>query len=356
MTIRTETRPVPGQKSAASTPKTPGVSACQKSVVQPTAGLKPGAPALPRKRRNWPVLEAALILVLIKIAAGAFYIWNRPGESGREILASSGQSRPAPQASGLWGAVELPEAEDYLAAALQATQPAQARAAQAHAAPAPAVAGALSAGALLVVGAQSGAARVPENIPLPPGGEELLRPAAQMSQPASSAAPSVALPAAPPDFEALRNLRDREQELARREALLANQAGSLRALEIELDQRIKEAETVKRETESLLQRNEAVLAEQKALADQQKTEDEAQKDARLKHLVTAYTGMKPEQAGNLINSMDDDIAVAILSAMPGGKAGKILAMVIPDKAARLTKAISEKRLDPNLLAEEEEAI
>ena len=345
MTVRTETRPA----KAALTPKASGGAVRQKSVVVPETGLKPGSSAPARKRRNWPVLEAALILVLIKIAAGAFYIWNRPGESGWERLASSSRSRPVEPASGLWAGVELPEAEDYLAAALQATQPAQA-----HAASAPVVS-ALSMGALLVVG-QSGAARVPENIPLPPGGEELLRPAAQLPQANASVAPSAAPSAAPPDFEALRNLRDREQELARREALLASQAGSVRALEIELDQRIKEAETIKRETESMLQRNEAVLAEQKALAEQQKMEDEAQKDARLKHLVTAYTGMKPEQAGNLINSMDDDIAVAILSAMPGGKAGKILAMVNPDKAARLTKAISEKRLDPNLLTDEEETI
>jgi len=327
-----------------------GPAARQKSVAKPAAALKPGAPA--GKRRNWPILEAALILVLIKIAAGAFYIWNRPGETGLFH-----QGRPAEPASGLWATTEQP---DYLAAALKVTQPAQAQAAQeaqAAMAPSAAVVSALSAGALMVVGGQSGAARVPESIPLPPGGEEFWQPAVQMPQATATAAAPATLPTtAPPDFEAMRNLRAREQEVARREALLSNQAGALRELEMDLDQRLKEAETVKRETESMLQRNEAVLSEQKALAEQQKTEDDAQKEARLKHLVTAYTGMKPEQAGGLINSMDDDIAVAILSAMPGGKAGKILAMVNPDKAARLTKAISEKRMDPALLMEDENAI
>ncbi|MDR1677836.1 MAG: hypothetical protein LBS44_05525, partial [Deltaproteobacteria bacterium] len=69
------------------------------------------------------------------------------------------------------------------------------------------------------------------------------------------------------------------------------------------------------------------------------------------HLVTAFKGMKPEQAGVLISSMDDTVAVSILSAMPGSNAGKILAMVNPEKAARLVKSISEQRIDPKALLE-----
>jgi flagellar motility protein MotE (MotC chaperone) len=205
---------------------------------------------------------------------------------------------------------------------------------------------------MMVVWAQNAAS----SIPLPPDDDYLLQPAAQFPQaPTGPMAETASQQAAAPDFESLRRLRDREQEVARREALLSNKAGALGNLEAELDRRRREAEDVKKETETMLQRNEAVLTEQKALAEQQKEEDEAQKDARLQQRVTAYSGMKAEQAGSLINSMDDDVAVAILSAMPGGKAGKVLAMVNPDKAARLTKAISEKRIDPNTLLEDEEA-
>ena len=386
--IQAETRPAAGALRPAAAPLKPqkakGAAARQKSVA--AGGPKPGPPRPARKRRNWPILEAALILVLIKIGAGAFYIWNRPGEAGLGRLEPPRQSRPAwpgglPEIAGepleiagepletpdetMEAAGEAPEAArpDYLAAALRAAQPAQAQAAQAaQASPALASAGALSAGALMVVGGQNAAARI--TIPLPPDGADLLRPANPSPQAAQfrigadagTAPPLVPTTAPGPDFEALRKLQDREMELARREALLSNQASALGSLEEELNQRLRDAETAKRETEAVLQRNEAVLTEQKALAEQQKQEDEALKDARLKHLVTAYTGMKPEQAGSLINSMDDDVAVAILSAMPGGKAGKILAMVNPDKAARLTKAISEKRIDPNMqLQDDEEA-
>jgi flagellar motility protein MotE (MotC chaperone) len=43
--------------------------------------------------------------------------------------------------------------------------------------------------------------------------------------------------------------------------------------------------------------------------------------------------------------------MAILSSMPGSNAGKILAMVNPDKAARLVKGISDQRIDPRVLLE-----
>ena len=327
--------------------KPPASAARQNNVTPPTAGSgKPKAPVPAQKRRGWPILEAALILALIKITVGALYIWNRPVENPFYSA--------LPAKLGIDFSAVPPEAADYLGAALKAAQPAQAQAATAPAGGLSA--GALSAGALMVVAGQSAAARVTENIPLPPNGDELLQPAARLPQ---AAPPRLGADEGAPaglgaaDYAALRNMREREQELARREAFLTSKAGSLGALEADLDKRLKETETVKKEIEAMLQRNEAILAEQKALAEQQEKAEEAARDLRLQHLVTAYAGMKPEQAANLINSMDDDVAVAILTAMPGGKAGKIMAMVNPDKAARLTKAISERRIDPNLLLNNE---
>ncbi|MCL2029903.1 MAG: hypothetical protein FWG97_05780 [Deltaproteobacteria bacterium] len=325
------------QAKAASKTAAPVAATRQNNVVKSGAGSQT-PPA--RKRRNWPILEAALILVLIKMVAGAFYIWNRPGPSfstrpdglGIDLSAKAGPAA---------------EPADYLGVALKAAQPAQA---QAAAAPAGAGAGALSAGALMVVGGQS-AAGLP--IPLPPDGDELLRPAPRPPQAPPPRLGTGGPPANPGDYEALRSLREREQELARREAFLTSRAGALSALEADLNKRLADVEISRREIEAMLKRNEAILAEQRALAEEKAKDDEAAKDLRLQHLVAAYGGMKAEQAGNLINSMDDEVAVAILSAMPGGKAGKIMAMVNPDKAARLTKAISEKRIDPSLLLNEE---
>jgi flagellar motility protein MotE (MotC chaperone) len=217
----------------------------------------------------------------------------------------------------------------------------------------------ISAGALLVV-AQAAAAPAAQpaplnSIPLPPGSQtDLLAPAAALPAPAlprlGAGFERAPLPPNVSPTEAdTRKLREREQALARKEANLTTREEALTTLETELRRQMEAADRSKSDNEALLQRNEAVLAEMKALREQQQKEEEALKDARIQHLVIAYGGMKPDQAGNLINSLDDDVAVSILSAMAGRKAGLILAFVNPEKAARLTKAISERRIDPNLL-------
>jgi flagellar motility protein MotE (MotC chaperone) len=300
-----------------------------------------------------------LLLLVVKIALGGWYIL------ANSSAAASAISIPTPLAAPLTTAAPPAQpaarSNGYLEAAVAAVSPASAQAAPAALplAASPAISP-ISAGALLVVG-QAGARPAaaqpspPNSIPLPAG--------SQTEHPAPAAAlPAPSLPKLGAGFERAplppnvstteadtRKLREREQALARKEANLATREEALTSLETELRRQMAAADQSKSDNEALLKRNEAILAEMKALREQQQKEEEALKDARIQHLVIAYGGMKPEQAGNLINSLDDDVAVSILSAMAGRKAGLILAYVNPDKAARLTKAISERRIDPNLL-------
>jgi flagellar motility protein MotE (MotC chaperone) len=203
------------------------------------------------------------------------------------------------------------------------------------------------------------------SIPLPPGDESLrqpqrpapaLPPAAQRQgtqQPAAVQQPTVPAPPPPtaPSGATTEELARREFDLSRRELQLNTREAALREMETAVNARLRDAEAREAGVREVLARNDAILAEQKSLREEQQTRDDALKSERVEHLVAAFKGMKPEQAGNLINSMDDAVAVAILSAMPGSNAGKILAMVSPDKAARLGKAISEQRVDPRVLLE-----
>ena len=125
---------------------------------------------------------------------------------------------------------------------------------------------------------------------------------------------------------------DREKTLDQREERLKEREKALAALESDLNARMAEIEETRKKLAELVKKQEALVEEQRVL-----------KDARIEHLVTAYKGMRPERAGSLVNSLDDDVAVLILSAMPGRNAGQILAYVDPTKAARLTKAISERK-------------
>lgn len=328
------------------------------------------APAQGRKKRGWPLIELVLFLLLVKISAGAYYIISSgPGKTPAPapVSAAADSASPAPALNPV---AEKPapkptsappaasRVDGYLAAAAEAVSPAAAQAAAPPAAVPASAVSAVSAGAFMVLGQSASAEAAAQNsavIPLPPGGDDLLTPAAQLPTSSSAASPAAGrndVAPLPPDAANAANpqsLRAREQELARKEAMLATKEQALSSLELELNKQLAATEASRGEMEAMLQRNEAILTEMKALRDQQKTEEELQKDARIEHLVIAYGGMKPEQAGTLVNSLDDEVAVSILSAMPGRKAGLILAFVNPDKAARLTKAISERRIDPNLL-------
>jgi flagellar motility protein MotE (MotC chaperone) len=128
------------------------------------------------------------------------------------------------------------------------------------------------------------------------------------------------------------DLSARELALRRREERLREKEKALTALEQQIKMRLGEIEATRRKLADLVKKQEKLVKKQ-----------ESQKNARIEHLVTAYKGMRPEAAGTLVNSLEDDVAVEILAAMPGRAAGQILAYVDPKKAARLTKAISLKK-------------
>ena len=131
----------------------------------------------------------------------------------------------------------------------------------------------------------------------------------------------------------IQDLQVREEEVKKKEERLNEREKALDILEKKINDRLNEIEATREKLAQLVKRHEELVNEQKVL-----------KDARIEHLVAAYKSMRPEAAGALVNNLEDDVAVEILSAMPGRNAGQILANVAPDKAARLTKAISERKL------------
>jgi flagellar motility protein MotE (MotC chaperone) len=214
----------------------------------------------------------------------------------------------------------------------------------------------------LSVAAQAG-------IPLPPDAEGLRRPQSPLLPPAPLEAQSQGQsspssqqnaqgtpPSAPQTSTGATadELARREFDLNRREVQLNAREAALKELEGSVNERIRTAELKEKDINELILRNDAILAEQKAQREEQQKADDMLKSARVEHLVAAFKSMKPEQAALLINSMEDGVAVALLTAMPGRNAGLVLGMVAPEKAARLVKAISEQRIDPRVLLENAE--
>ncbi len=147
-------------------------------------------------------------------------------------------------------------------------------------------------------------------------------PAEPKPAPAEAPAPAPAeKPSGPPGVLDWQELNTRKEELDRREQAITE-------LETKLDQRVKELA--------------ALEANLKTMLDQaQKTKDE-----KLKHLIDVYTNMKPKQAAEVLETLDERIAVKILAGMKGRQAGEILTGVSAKKAATLSEALTRLQLPP----------
>lgn len=167
--------------------------------------------------------------------------------------------------------------------------------------------------------------------------------AADPTQAETQGSPSPALLSPPKDLSLVEQykamllvLQSREKTLKGKEQRLKEKEEALKALQKETEKRA--SELTARLNKLIRQKEELTLKLEKLISEQKTLED-----AKITHLVKAYSAMRPENAATLVNSLDDDVAVRILASMTGRSAGKILAFVEPVKAARLTKHLADHR-------------
>ncbi len=111
----------------------------------------------------------------------------------------------------------------------------------------------------------------------------------------------------------------KEQELARREQ-------EMLVLKKQMEQRLQELQNAERKVQGML--NEAKGLEQE----------------KVSGLTSMYMNMKPKQAARAMETLDEAIAVKILSSMSPKQAGEILSYADPQKVAELTELLSRMRL------------
>ena len=85
------------------------------------------------------------------------------------------------------------------------------------------------------------------------------------------------------------------------------------------------------------QQKKVVLSKQEI--EKQMKEREAAEKKRVTKLARLYGQMKPQEAADAMNSLDDDLTVAILQRMEESQAAKVLAKFEASKAAQLTEII-----------------
>lgn len=140
----------------------------------------------------------------------------------------------------------------------------------------------------------------------------------RVSEAATPAAGSQDSPALP----RLANLLTKErQALTSRESAMAAKEEQLRLLKREVEERLGELKVLQSRVMDSIE------------------EEKRQKGEHNRHLVATLEAMPPDKAGQLLEKMAEEVAVQLLRRLKGKEAGAILAVLTPDKAARLSQRL-----------------
>lgn len=118
-------------------------------------------------------------------------------------------------------------------------------------------------------------------------------------------------------------------------SLIHKERQSLQAREAAVTAKEEHLSLLKKEVEERLQELKAL---QITLLESIEAENRIKGDHN-RHLVATLTAMPPDRAGKLLEKMDEDVAVQLLRNLKGKEAGVILAVLAPDKAARLSQML-----------------
>ncbi len=130
--------------------------------------------------------------------------------------------------------------------------------------------------------------------------------------------------------EVFEDFTKRRQEIEIKEKKLGEREALLEAAQKELDKKFKEMEGLRDELKDLLK---------------QQTAEEA---TRIQSLVKIYSGMKPKDAARIFNTLDTDILMDLIGAMPESKSGAIMALMDADRAKALTTLLAEQKKLPEV--------
>lgn len=114
----------------------------------------------------------------------------------------------------------------------------------------------------------------------------------------------------------------------------------------DLEKREKELEKRKQELIRIQDDINAKIAKMEQLRTEIRSQWETRRgfeEQKLKHLVKAYSAMKPQAAANVIEKLELAFAVEILSRMQGDTVGGILSFVDKEKAAKISEALAKQK-------------
>lgn len=130
------------------------------------------------------------------------------------------------------------------------------------------------------------------------------------------------------DIAVLRNLSERRQALDEREKALATREQLAAAAEGKLNDQIGGLKSLETEVNKLL------------------AQMDAKRDKRMEDMVKTYEAMKPKDAANIFNNMDDQVLLDLAKGMKPATLGPIMAVMDVKRAQSLTKMIAALAAPP----------
>ena len=129
----------------------------------------------------------------------------------------------------------------------------------------------------------------------------------------------------PETFRMIETIENKNRELKKREEALRIKEVRLEALEAK----------VRKDLEKI----EKSISESKA---QMGLQDEKTKE-NVEALIKVYSSMKPEEAANLVEAIDEELALKIVSGMKSKIAGQVLSKLDVKVAKRISEKLAGKR-------------
>ncbi|MEE9610136.1 MAG: hypothetical protein V3W19_02735 [Desulfatiglandales bacterium] len=120
-------------------------------------------------------------------------------------------------------------------------------------------------------------------------------------------------------------LLKRRAELKREEEGIAKKRAELVAIREEINTKIAVLTQLRKEIRAEMARKKHI------------------EERKIKHLIKAYSAMKPQKAASLIEKLEIAFATELLSNMKGDVAGNILSFVNVEKAARISEALAKRQ-------------
>ena len=134
--------------------------------------------------------------------------------------------------------------------------------------------------------------------------------------------------ASPETFSMIETIENKNRELKKREEELRIKEVRLEALEAKVRKDLEKIEKSISESK-----------EQMGLQDEKTKENVAA-------LIKVYSSMKPEEAANLVEAIDEDLALKIVSGMKSKIAGQVLSKLDVQVAKRISEKLAGKSKKP----------